>query len=148
MPAHDISRDFFYLRWAFEINLLSLLCWLLYNSNSSKPNRSASPFGRKNRKIFSYLWAFVKTTYSTIAIAKPRTRQSPYWNLLSVGKDELTGAAPRAPTDDSGTLSHTPTISRIAAPTLLLLLAPVKLVAKYSNADLQRATKLALEMFI
>ena len=53
VSAHDVSRDFFRLWWAFpSINLVYLLLsWLFYNSKSSKPNTSASPFGRRNRRL-------------------------------------------------------------------------------------------------
>ena len=54
MSARNVSRDFFRSRWAFPwINLVYLLLgWPFYNFKSSKPNRSASPFGRKrNREL-------------------------------------------------------------------------------------------------
>ena len=69
-------------------------------------------------------------------MAKPRTRQSFYLNPPPAGKDELAEATLRAPTNDSGTFSHTSAISRIPTPALGPPLAPAKLVAKYTNMDL------------
>ena len=74
--------------------------------------------------------------------------QSPCPNPLPASENELAGAASGAPTDDSGTLSHIPAMSCVPTPTLALLLAPAKFVAKYTNANLQIATKLALELFV
>ena len=53
MLTYDVSRDFFRSRWVFpSINLVCLLLgWPFYNSKSSKPNRSTSPFGRRSRKL-------------------------------------------------------------------------------------------------
>ena len=81
-------------------------------------------------------------------MAGPCAQQSPCWNPLLADEDELARAAPRAPSNDSGTLSHTPAMLRILTPAPALSLAPAKLVAKYTNTDLQRATKLALELFV
>ena len=81
-------------------------------------------------------------------MAGPRARRSPRRNPLPAGEDELAGAIPRAPTDDSGTPSHTLAMSRAPTPASAPPPAPAKLVAKYTNADLQRATKLALESFV
>ena len=48
LSARDVSRYFFCSRWAFlSINLFYLLLgWAFYNSKSSTPNGSASPFRR------------------------------------------------------------------------------------------------------
>ena len=78
----------------------------------------------------------------------PPTRQSPCRNLLSAGEDKIAGAALGAPTNDSGTPSHTPAVSRVPTPAPAPPLALAKLVAKYTDADLQRATKLAPESFV
>ena len=52
VSARDVSRDFFYWRRAsLSINLVCLLGWPFYNSKSSKPNGSASLFGRKNKRL-------------------------------------------------------------------------------------------------
>ena len=122
--------------------------WPFYNSKSFKPNGLASPFERKNRKIFSYLWALVRATNSAVSIAGPCSCQSPCWNPPPAGEDELAGTAPRAPTNNSGTLSHTLAMSRVPTDALAPPFAPAKLVAKYIDAELQRATKLALELFV
>ena len=53
MSVCDVSHDFFRSRWAsLLINLVCLLLrWPFYNSKSSKPNGSASLYGRKNRRL-------------------------------------------------------------------------------------------------
>ena len=55
MSACDILHDFFYSRWAspfvHPVVLVLLLGWPFYNFKSSKPNKSASLFGRKNRRL-------------------------------------------------------------------------------------------------
>ena len=82
-------------------------------------------------------------------MAEPRACQSPCRNFLPVGKDEFTGAAPRAvPTNDSGTLTLTPVVLGAPTPAPVPPPALAKLVAKYTDADLQRATKLAIKLFV
>ena len=81
-------------------------------------------------------------------MAGPCACQSPRWNSLPAGKDKLAGAALGASTNSNGTLSHTPTLLPIPTSALALPLAPAEFVAKYTNADLQQATKLALKLFI
>ena len=52
MSARDVSCNFFRLCWAFPlINLVCLLSWPFYNFKSSKPNRSATPFGKRNKRL-------------------------------------------------------------------------------------------------
>ena len=52
MSARDVLRNFFRSRWASSsINLVCLLSWPFYNSKSSKPNGSASLFGRRNKRL-------------------------------------------------------------------------------------------------
>ena len=75
-------------------------------------------------------------------------RQSFLWNSPPVSEDELTGATSGATTNNSGTPSYTPAMSRVPTPAPALLLATAKLVAKYTNADLEQATKLALKSFV
>ena len=130
------------------INLVCLLGWLFYNSKISKPNGSASSFVRKNRKTFSYLWAQVRATHSVIAMVGPCTCRSLCRNLSHAGKDEFAEAAPRASTNDSGTSSYTPAVSSVPTSVPAPLFAPTKLVVKYTNADLQKGTKLALKLFV
>ena len=50
----DIPHDFFRPRWASPLVQPSLVVgWPFYNSKSSKRNKLASPFERKNKKTFS-----------------------------------------------------------------------------------------------
>ena len=81
-------------------------------------------------------------------MAGTRARQSFCRNLPPAGKNELARAALKALTNDSGTPSYTPAVSRVPTPAPAPLLTPAKLVVKYTDADLQRATKLALELFV
>ena len=81
-------------------------------------------------------------------MARPPAWQSFYQDLPLNGKDEFTGAAPKAFTNDNSTFSYTSAISRISTPALAPPFASAELVAKYINANLQKATKLALKLFI
>ena len=78
----------------------------------------------------------------------PRTRQSPCLNPPPAGEDELAGAVLEAPINDNSTFSYTPAESHVPTPAPAPLFAPGKLLAKYSDAVLQKATKLALELFV
>ena len=132
------------------INLVVLLAldWLFYNSKSFKLNESTSLFKKRNRKTFSYLWAFIRVIYSAITMTGPYAHRSFYWNLLPAGKDELARTAPRAPTNDNNTHFYTLAVSCVITSTLAPLLAFAELVVKYTNANMQRATQLALELFV
>ena len=81
-------------------------------------------------------------------MAGPRTYRSPCRNLLLASKDELAKAAPRALTNDSGIPSYTFTVSHIPTPAPAPFFAPTELMTKYTNANLQKTTKLAPELFI
>ena len=81
-------------------------------------------------------------------MAEPCVWRSLCQNPPPVGKDELAGAVSGAFTNDSGTPSLTPAVSRVPTPTSAPLFAPAKLVAKYTNADLEQTTNLALESFV
>ena len=122
--------------------------WPFYNFKSSEPNRSASLFRRRNRRTFSYFWALIRATHSAIAMARPRAPRSLRQNPPPAGEDELARAALGASTDNSNTPSHTPAVSRLPTPAPAPPPAPIKLVAKYTNIDMQKATKLALESFV
>ena len=81
-------------------------------------------------------------------MARPYACRSPCQNFLPAGKDKLAETAPEAPTNNNGTSSHTPVVSRVPTLTPAPPLASAKLVAKYINTNLQRAIKLALELFV
>ena len=143
-------NSFVYAEHFPSINLVVLLIlgWPFYNFKSSKPNKSASLLRRRNRKTFSYLWAFVIATHSALAMAGPYACRSSCRNPPPAGKDELAQATPRALTNDSGTSSYTFAVPYVPTPTPASSFAPAELVAKYTNADLQRATKLTIELFV
>ena len=84
-------------------------------------------------------------------MAKPHT----HCNLPLIGKDKLTEDAPEAPTKNNGTL--TPIFAIFYILTSMLAQIPTSIQAStpasgppdmYINIDLQKATKLALELFI
>ena len=82
------------------------------------------------------------------AIAGPRTRHSPCRNPSSGGEDELARGLPEALTKSSNTPTPSPHISR--AQTLADAPAPTSAPPRgmYTDVDLQKATKLAPELFI
>ena len=133
-----------------SINLVVLIVlgWPFYNSKSSKPNEWSKLFWKRNKKTFSYFWVFIRATHSAITIAGLWAQQSPCRNLPPTSEDKLAQTARRAPTNDSGTFSQTPAMSRVLIPVLAPLFAFAKLVTKYTNADVQKATKLTLESFV
>ena len=78
-------------------------------------------------------------------MAEPRT----YCNPLFIGKDELIGDTPKASIKGSDTPIPIPAISKTSTPTPTPAFAFVLgLVGRYMNEDLQRAIKLALELFV
>ena len=81
-------------------------------------------------------------------MAGPRAWRSICRNPPLVGEDELAGAAPGALTNENRMPSHTPAVSRVLNTASAPPLAPAELVAKYTNADMQQAIKLALELFV
>ena len=74
--------------------------------------------------------------------------QRPYQNPLLAGEDKFFGAAPGAFTNDNNTTSHTSAVSRIQTPTPAPLFTPAKLVIKSTIPNLQKTTRLALELFV
>lgn len=78
-------------------------------------------------------------------MAELRSRRRPRANLPPTGKDEIAGAVPKAFIDDNKTLtmSRAPTF----APAPAVTPAP-EAMARYTNEDLQRATQLALNLFV
>ena len=82
-------------------------------------------------------------------MARSRICQSPWQNLLPTGKDKLTEANQGlASTNGNSTPTPTPIISYTPTSALIPPFAPAKLVTKYINTDLQKAIKLALELFV
>ena len=80
-------------------------------------------------------------------MVRPRAWGSLCWNPPPINKDELAGTDSKALINDSGTPSYTLAVSHVSTPASAPPLASAKLVAKYTNADLQQATKLALKLF-
>lgn len=72
-------------------------------------------------------------------MAGPRTRRSPRNNPPLTGEDELAGDAPEAPTKGSSTPTSAPAQVPTSVP------GPTGM---YTDVDLQRATRLALESFV
>ena len=110
-----------------------VLSWADHNSKNSKPNGSASLFGRRRRLP-------LEPTYPANQMARPRTRR----NSPPAGKDEL---VEEAPSEGNGTPTSTPAASRAPTPALAPASAPGP-PGKYTDEDLQRASKLALESFV
>ena len=80
-------------------------------------------------------------------MAGSRTCCSPWSNPPPTGKDELAGGAPRAPTKGSGIPTPISAASRALTPAPAPTFAP-GLPGLYTDMDLQRATKLALKLFV
>ena len=78
-------------------------------------------------------------------MAGPHACQSPCRNSPSTNDNELAGAAS---TKGNRILISTSVVLRVATPAPAPPLAFAKFVAKYTNADPQKTTKLALELFI
>ena len=78
----------------------------------------------------------------------PRTCRSPHRNLPPGGKNKLAGGPPEAPTKGSNTptpslpISQAQTLADVSAPT------PTPSGGIYIDVDLQKAIKLALELFV
>lgn len=79
----------------------------------------------------------------------PRTRQSPWNNPPPISKNELAEDAPGAPTEGSSTPTPSPAISPALTPVPAQAPTPAPgLPGMYTNIDLQKATRLALELFV
>ena len=79
----------------------------------------------------------------------PCAYHSPCQNPLPTSKDEFAEAALEpAPTNDSGIFTYIPVVSHILSPAFAPPFAPTKLVAQYTNANLQKVTKFALELIV
>ena len=82
-------------------------------------------------------------------MAGPWTCWNLWQNPLPTGKDEFARVnGEPAFINESGTSASTFVVLYGPTPALLLALALAKLVAKYTNEDLQKAIKLILELFI
>ena len=83
-------------------------------------------------------------------MAEPWACYSSCWNFLSTNENELARSTPWAPTNDTGTFSYTPAVSRdpTPAPAPVVVPAPTEAVAKYIDKDVQKTTQLALNLFI
>ena len=116
----DLSCDFFCSCWAsLPINLVFSTRLAVYNSKSSKPNGSASPFKRKDLATF-------KSFHPASSMARSFTSCSPCQNLHD-SKNELAGGTPikgnnRCTPAFTATHALTPAVIPVVAP--LLLLAP------------------------
>ena len=81
-------------------------------------------------------------------MAGPCTCRSPQQNFLPIGKNKLAGAyLGPAPTYGSYTPTSTPVMWYASIPAPVPYLAPTKFMAKYTDADLRKATILTLELF-
>ena len=75
--------------------------------------------------------------------------QSPFPNLLLIGKDEFAQAISGAAlTNNNSTSSHTFVVAIITTSTPVSASIYAKLVVKYTKTDLQRANQLAIELFV
>ena len=81
-------------------------------------------------------------------MAGPHTCHSPRRNSPSGGKDELAGGLPGAPTKSNNTPTSSPPISWAQTPADAPTSTSAPPRSTYTDADLQKATKLALELFI
>ena len=81
-------------------------------------------------------------------MAGPRTCRSPRCNPPPGGKDELARGPPGAPTEGSNTPIPFPPVSRAQTPADAPAPTLVLLRGTYTDKDLQRTTKLALESFV
>ena len=94
--------------------------------------------------------AYSKEEVSTFnqAMTGPRTRRSPRHNPPPGGEDELAGGLPGAPTKGSNTSTPSPPVSRAQTPADAPAPTPAPSSGTYTDVDLQKATKLALESFV
>ena len=123
------------------INLVVSTRLAIYNSKSSKPNRSASPFRKEDLATF-------KSFYPASSMARSSAHCSPRQNLYD-GEDELAGG-----TSSKGSNRCTPALAAIRAstpaiaPEVALLVASGSansFVVKYSNDDVQRIFRTVLD---
>ena len=77
-----------------------------------------------------------------------RTYRSLCRNFPLSGEDELVRAPPRAPTKGNNTPTSSSAVSRAQTPAPTSAPTPAPFRGIYTDMDLQRATKLARELFI
>ena len=77
----------------------------------------------------------------------PRICRSSYCNLLLGGENELAGGPPGASTKGSNTLTPSPSVFPAQTPADAPAPTPAPPRGTYTDVDLQKATKLALESF-
>ena len=82
------------------------------------------------------------------AMAGPRIRRNPRRNPPPGGEDEFAGGPSGAPTKGSNTHTPSPPVSWAQTPADAQVPPPAIYSGMYTDADLQRATKLALKLFI
>ena len=112
---------------------------IIYNSQSSKPNKSTSPFKRKKRRFLATLTVFIRSSYSASSIVQSFICCTPLQNLLFGGKDRFIGATLTKGNNILAVL-RAPT-STIAPPVVSILSS----MARYSEDDLQRILKNVLD---
>ena len=123
------------------INLIISIKLAVYNSKSFKPNKSASPFRKKDLATF-------KSFHPTSSIAQSSACCSPCQNLHN-GKNELAGRTPtkgsncRTPTSAT---THAPTsaVSPVVAPLVASRSANSSMV-RYLEDDFQRIFRTILD---
>ena len=140
----DPARYFFCSRWAFLSDQPSRVVstrLAIYNSKSFKPNRSASPFRKKDLATF-------KSSYPTSLMAQSFACHSPCQNPHD-GKDELTGGTF---TKGSNRCTLTPAATRVSISAVTPVVAPFVASGstdssgvRYSEDDFQRILKTVLD---
>ena len=123
------------------INLVVSIRLAVYNSKSSKPNRSVSPFRKEDLTT-------LKSSHPASLMAHSFTRCSPRQNPHN-GKDELAGGTP---TKDSNRCTPTPAATRALfpaiAPVVALLVASGSTnssMVRFSEDNLQQILRTILD---
>ena len=121
--------------------------WVRYDSTILKaPNPTGQP-ARSEEEEPTFEGS------SASQVAGPRTRRSRRLNHPPSGEDELAGAPTKSTPTPSPVVSRTQTPAPAQNPAPAPALAPVPALASgqpgmYTDVDLQRATRLALELFV
>ena len=136
-PILRVMWQFFCLRWASFPRFNLVVYWVELITILKAPNPTGQPARLEEQKSYRYL----RTQSSQMA--GPRTRRNPPLG----GEDELAGA----PTEGNSTPSPSPVVSQAQTPAPAQAPAPTPAPGppgRYTDEDLQRATKLALESFV